>query len=230
LEKNRATNQRRITILSQNKIAGNHRISGNPTSHSNYSFRAMGGFSLFEMVLGIILTGIISGIVVVVINIGFRITERVQARKTVVLDGVTAINKFDRDIRYLSNDQALLLADIDQIQFQNTQGLTLDYFITGEGLYRRVVGFGDARLLAKNVDMNTSRFRYYDYNKSELTNLPLSATDRKKVWIIELLLDLTGGDQVVRYQADVFPENLKLVSEPGSTNGGLGGPPPPPGG
>ncbi|GEM_PF-353030 len=186
------------------------------------------GFSLIELIISISLTAILSGIVALVVNNSFRIVEQVQSRKTLVLDGVSSVNKFDRDLRYLSGNSALLVGDAAAMKFQNTMGNTVEYQLSNGGLYRRVLGQGNSRLLAKDINTAISGFKYYDRNKSELTDLPLSTQDREKVWSVELFLTLANSEQTIHYRASVFPENLKLTSPDAGQKGGLGPPPPPP--
>jgi len=168
------------------------------------------GFTLIELIIGVILLAIVSGISMLVVATGFQVVGDFQARKNIIIDGSNAITKFTRDYSHLTEKSKLLLADAKKIQFSNTQNQTLEYELTNGKLYRKVIGQPVSQIMATNVNVTTSAFHYFNNNNGELTTLPLSAVSREAVWMVELVLVLENGSESIRYIADVFPENLKL--------------------
>ncbi len=170
------------------------------------------GFTLVEMIIWIVLIAIVGGVTATVVATQFQAVEAVESRKSIVLDSSTSTRKFSRDMAHLPNDQSLLVAKINLIKFATNQGFTVQYELGNGQLYRQIIGQGGLQIMAKGVDVANSAFKYFDKNNNALTNFPLSANDRKKVWRVELVLTLVHGDNVILNKADVFPENLKVIA------------------
>jgi len=85
------------------------------------------GFILIITVIGIMLIGIVSSMVVVSVSASFKIVDEVQARKDIALDGSTSMNKFMREYCHLDSAQTIQIADVSKFRFSNSQGVTLDY-------------------------------------------------------------------------------------------------------
>ena len=167
------------------------------------------GFTLIETLVGILLMGIISGIVAVVVSTAFKVVNEVQAKKEIVMDGSAGAKKFTREYRHLSDPSSLLIADAKKIRFSNSQDDTLEYELTAGTFFRTIVG-QTAQRLTGSVDVGSSSFKYFEKNNSELTAVPLNATDRSTVWMVEFVLILNNGNESVRFMDQVFPENLKF--------------------
>ena len=180
-------------------------------SMDSVTFRASDnkGFTLIDTLVGILLMGIVSAIVAVVVSTAFKVVNEVQARKEIVLDGSAGAKKFAREYSHLSDSTSLLIADTKKIRFSNSKNKTLEYELTTGTFFRTIVG-QTAQRLTGSVDVGSSSFKYYEKNNTELTAVPLNATDRAKVWMVEFALILNNGNESVRFTDQVFPENLKL--------------------
>ena len=185
------------------------------------------GFTRIEAIISIMLIGILSGIVAMVLNASFKIVAGVQNRKTMLIDGSISINKFSREYGHVVDENSLQYANEKKIRFNIGQGITLEYELDNDKLYRKIVGQGQRQILTQSVIVASSVFKYFERNNMQLSNVPLSAQDQKKVWMVELILNLSGQEQTISFLADVFPENLKIVPATAGTDG-LGAPPPPP--
>ena len=185
------------------------------------------GFTMIEAIISIMLIGILSGIVAMVLNASFKIVAGVQNRKTMLIDGSISINKFSREYGHVVDENSLQYANEKKIRFNIGQGITLEYELDNDKLYRKIVGQGQRQILTQSVIVASSVFKYFERNNMQLSNVPLSAQDQKKVWMVELILNLSGQEQTISFLADVFPENLKIVPATAGTDG-LGAPPPPP--
>jgi prepilin-type N-terminal cleavage/methylation domain-containing protein len=170
------------------------------------------GFTLVEMIIWIVLIAIIGGVTATVVATQFQAVEAVESRKSIVIDGSTSTRKFSRDFAHLQDMQSLKVAKKRRIKFVTNQGFTVVYKIGGGTLSRKIIGQGQFQVLASRVKNNTSYFNYYDKLNNIFTSFPLSGNDRKKVWRVELVLTLVNGDEIILNKADVFPENLKIIS------------------
>lgn len=185
------------------------------------------GFTMVEAIIGIMLIGILSGIVAMVLNASFKIAAGIQNRKTMLIDGSISINKFSREYGHVVDENSLQYANEKKIRFNIGQGITLEYELDNDKLYRKIVGHGQRQILTQSVVVASSVFKYFERNNNQLTNVPLSADDQKKVWIVEFTLNLSGQEQTIAFLADVFPENLKIFPPASAGPEGLGALPPP---
>lgn len=186
------------------------------------------GFTMIEAIIGIFLIGILSSIMAMVLNTSFKIVAGVQNRKTMLMDGSISVNKFSREYDQVIDENSLQYADEKKIRFNIGQGVTLEYELDNDKLYRKIVGQGEKQVLTQSVVVASSVFKYFGSNNNQLANVPLSAVDRKNVWTVELTLIIINNDQTIAFLANVFPENLKIIPPASAGTIGLGAPPPPP--
>ena len=186
------------------------------------------GFTMIEAIIGIFLIGILSSIMAMVLNTSFKIVAGVQNRKTMLMDGSISVNKFSREYDQVIDENSLQYADEKKIRFNIGQGVTLEYELDNDKLYRKIVGQGQKQVLTQSVVVASSVFKYFGSNNNQLANVPLSAVDRKNVWTVELTLIIINNDQTIAFLANVFPENLKIIPPASAGTVGLGAPPPPP--
>ncbi len=186
------------------------------------------GFTMIEAIIGIFLIGILSTIMAMVLNTSFKIVAGVQNRKTMLMDGSISVNKFSREYDQVIDENSLQYADEKKIRFNIGQGVTLEYELDNDKLYRKIVGQGQKQVLTQSVVVASSMFKYFGSNNNQLASVPLSAVDRKNVWTVELNLIIINNDQTIAFLANVFPENLKIIPPESAGTVGLGAPPPPP--
>jgi hypothetical protein len=145
-----------------------------------------------------------------------------------LMDGSISVNKFSREYDQVIDENSLQYADEKKIRFNIGQGVTLEYELDNDKLYRKIVGQGQKQVLTQSVVVASSVFKYFGSNNNQLANVPLSAVDRKNVWTVELTLIIINNDQTIAFLANVFPENLKIIPPASAGTVGLGAPPPPP--
>ncbi len=168
------------------------------------------GFTLVEMLVGIILAGILIGIISVMVASTFRTMSEVSIRKKVVMDGAAAIALVQREVMTIRHSDSLLIADDDQLKFTNTWGHTIDYTITADSLHRSVDG-GTAQIVATPIASGSTTFHYYDSSNTELTSVPLDASNRAAVQLFEFRLNMTDRSSTIGFLARIFPENYRIV-------------------
>lgn len=169
------------------------------------------GFTLIEAIVAVILMGIISGLIATVIATTIDTLADVRDRARIVTSGASAIAFFEREVRMMGADTALLIADDDQLRFNDRWGNTIEYTISSGKLYRQIVGVGSAQVQATPIVTANCSFLYYKIDNSELSSIPLGSSDRQDTRLIELRLVLDDGQSGIPYLVRVFPENLKVV-------------------
>ncbi len=172
--------------------------------------RKRDGFTLIESVIAIMLMGIIGTIIAAVISTTFDTMADINIRKEAVQNGANAASFLSREVGMVGADTALVYANSDSIRFNDRWGQVISYGLSGAALYRRVDS-GTTRILAESVVVDSSSFHYYGVDNVELSSVPLSTTDRKKVRLIELQLQTDDAGQGVNFLIRVFPENLKVI-------------------
>lgn len=175
------------------------------------SFTFKRGFTLIELTVSMVLMTILVSAVASVVFAAFRGVENIQNQKEIVADGFFAVSNFAREFGQMTNAESLVMGSNTKIKFSHNLGETVVYELTGGKLYRKVDN-GSSRILANSVDVSASSFRYFQENNSELTNVPLSSSDRASVWMVEFLLKMDNSIKTIQFVRDVFPENLKLSS------------------
>jgi len=176
------------------------------------------GFTMIELIIGIIIYAIISMVIASVISNSLRFYADVRSRKDLNIDGQYSVFLFTREYSHLSESAGLLLADRKKIKFMTTQNNTVEYDLNTSLFTRKETVDGVIRTLAQDVDVTQSQFQYFENNHSELTSLPLSLTDRQKVWKVEFLITMANQTDTISYMANVYPENFRLSTEPCSEN------------
>jgi prepilin-type N-terminal cleavage/methylation domain-containing protein len=174
--------------------------------------RLASGFTLIELIIAIVLMGIVSGLLASIIAVNFSTMSEVSDRKKLVTRGMLAINLFERELAMLKDSTNLVIADDQQIQFNDKFGNTWDYSVSSTTLTRQEVGVGSAVALASPVINADTEFHYFDGDNNELTTLPLSSTNRKLVRLIKLILAMDDGETGIFLMSIVYPENLKIYN------------------
>ncbi|MFQ6677177.1 MAG: prepilin-type N-terminal cleavage/methylation domain-containing protein [Fidelibacterota bacterium] len=171
------------------------------------------GFTLVELIIGVIVYGIISTVVAVVISNSLRMYSDVRSRKNLNIDGQYSVFLFTRDYSHLSQETGLLFADNNKIRFKTNQGFTVEYALDSTLFTRKIISDGISNTLTDHVYVSASGFQYYERDHTELTSVPLSITEIQNVWTVELLINMANDTDTISYIADVYPENYKLATE-----------------
>ncbi len=176
------------------------------------NYKNSNGFTLIELIISMLLMAIVSGLLASIIAVNFKTMSDVSDRKKMVTRGMLAVNMFERELGMLKDSTNLVIADDQQLQFNDKYGNTWDYSVTLNTLTRQEVGVGSAMILAYPVINADTKFHYYDINNNELSALPLSSTNLKLVRLIKLNLVMDDGNTGIALLGTVYPENLKIYN------------------
>ena len=172
------------------------------------------GFTLIELIISMSLMVIISGILASIIAANFKILEEVSDRKKMVTRGLHAVNLFQREVGMITDSTNIVIADDQQLKFNDKYSNTWEYVVTASNFTRQEVGIGSAMTLATPVINGSTSFQYFDGDNAELTSTPLGATDLKLVRLIKLKLTMDDGVEGVSLLSIVYPENLNIYNKP----------------
>jgi len=179
---------------------------------------------MIELIIAVIVFAIVSTVLAVTIATSVRILGAAKNREQIALDGEVAVTQFVRDFKMLTSRTSVKIAKKAEIKFDMKRGKTFHYKLSNAQLQVEE-GTGFFRVLADSVNLDSSYFAYWDSNGTALTSFPLSKEKRKRIWRVQLTLDLQYNGQNIRFVGDVFPENLKFT-EPDTVinpcSGGVG--------
>jgi len=188
--------------------------SNRRNSSHQLRFKNSDGVTLIELIITLTLIAILSGVIGFMVASAFRTIDHAQRRKVISIDGTHAAEIFRRDMNVLKDANSLIFAGSQRIQFTTSTNQTIEYQIANGYLYRRFVGQGSAHVLAKSVNLGNSGFEYYDMTNSALNDVPLSVQDRQNVWMVNLFIQMVNINDVILFNATVFPKNHHINHNP----------------
>jgi len=165
---------------------------------------------MIELIIAVIVFAIVSTVLAVTIATSVRILGMAKNREQIALDGEVAVSQFVRDFKMLDDSTSIHEASDTQIKFDMKRGKTFHYRLVNSQLQVKE-GTGSFEVLADSVNLDSSRFAYWDSSGIALTTFPLSTADRRRIWRAQLSLDMQYNGQNIRFVGDVFPENLKFT-------------------
>jgi prepilin-type N-terminal cleavage/methylation domain-containing protein len=172
---------------------------------TNYNPKS-NGFTLFEIIIVIVIIGIISTIAAMIIMQGVRAYSDEQSRSDVHYQTRLAMERMAREIRMARQQSEIGTAVLGTIAgnptnsfiFTDITGATITYSLTGTTLNRTVGGIPS--LLA--YDVTPLEFRHYN-NVNALT------TSAASVWYIDITMTSTQGVESLQMRTRVHPRNFK---------------------
>jgi len=174
--------------------------------------RTNSGYTLIELIIAILLMGIVAGLLSSIIAVNFDTLAQVSERKKLVTRGMLAVNLFERELGMLIDSTNIVTADDQQFRFNDKYGNTWEYKVTSDEFTRQEITVGSALALASPVVNADTKFKYYSKSNTELTSVPLSATNRKLVRLVKLVLVMDDGNTGISLMSIVYPENMKIYN------------------
>jgi len=159
-----------------------------------------GGFTLIEFVIVILLTGIIAGILSILIREVFSTYSFIRVRGIVLSDNRLAMDRMTREIRQIKSADNIYTADSTEIRFYKMGDEFVEFYLSGSELKRRD---GSDDILANNVTLFD--LVYYDTGNVILDRPVL---DPSTIWRILIKITIKKGDETVKFQSQVHPRNL----------------------
>ena len=155
--------------------------------------RRESGFTLFEMIMVISLTGIIAGVIAVPLVEVTRRHQRSTTRAALVVEGQMALERILRELR---QETTVSLASASQIDF-GSESLRLNSgaleYSPDATTYHKLCGH-----------VSSFSFGYVDSSGSALTSFPLSSSDRAAIRRLILSLILTDQGETVQLRTGVY--------------------------
>jgi prepilin-type N-terminal cleavage/methylation domain-containing protein len=170
---------------------------------NNSSVKNDKGFTLIELIVTIILSGIVVIIITITFISGIRGLDAILSQRRLTQEGELGLAKFTREATLINT---VYTANATQFSFSTNQfpGVTIVYDITGSGLYRNA-GSGQ-KLMVANIDAGNSSFTYFDIGGG---TPPASIDDIHRIQLSLLMQNL---NQSMRFTADVFPVLTRFES------------------
>ncbi len=170
------------------------------------------GYTLFEMVAVIVLSGIIAGIVAPPFVEAAKGHNRLTVRNMLLNEGKIALERMVRELRDMETDDGdssvpdLARAETARIEFNDT-----GFRFSESSLERLSELDASWRDLSANVSELT--FTYYDGTGNILGGLPLNAESREEVRRIGISIALSKAGETVVLGSGVFLSIFKIHSD-----------------
>ena len=157
------------------------------------------GFTLIEFVIVILLTGIIAGILSILIREVFSTYSFIRVRGIALSDNRLAMDRMTREIRQIKSADNIYTADSTEIRFYKMGDEFVEFYLSGSELKRRD---GSDDILANNVTL----FDLVYYTGNVILDRPV--LDPSTIWRILIKITIKKGDETVKFQSQVHPRNL----------------------
>jgi len=156
------------------------------------------GFTLIELIVTITVIGIIAGLMAIYLTTGAGVFNKVQSRKSLVINASLSLKKFTREA---SSTWRIISSTSKNLQFTTTMDtlMIISYEINTDNTLTRKLGSGNKELIARNIDYNDSYFYYFDVNDN-------IGTPIRRIRISLLFI---SNDESSRYTVDVAPETIR---------------------
>ncbi len=176
--------------------------------------------TLIELVIVIVLVGILAGGVSLYFTSAIDTWRFISFRSEIVSQARASLLQMTRKIRQIKqpsqSQETIEAADLGSFQFirlhESGSDERIRYRSSGEDIFYDLDSNVDGSFEGSYVLMDgvsNFGFSYYDDAGAQLSSLPLSQTDRGKIYRIEVSFDITEGDQSKSLDISIFPRNLK---------------------
>ena len=159
----------------------------------NYCKKTLSGFTLIELVIVIVLTGIIGAIATKMLAQGLNAYLTSKNVADADWQGRLALERMTRDIRAVRSPTDIALATSSQFTFTDSNGSSVAYTLSGSNLMR------NSQALANGI--STLTFQYYDE-----TGVITAITTA--IRYISITLNVTQGNSNMSFTTSVYPRNL----------------------
>ena len=165
------------------------------------------GFTLVEFIIVIVITGIIAGILSILIGEVTKTYTFIRVRGTALSDNRLAMNRMVREIRQVASITSIYSATPERFQFGNVNGEDITFEKVAGSLKR------NSDELADSVE--SLQFEYRDINNVLLTNVTIVVNnpatpeaEETNIWRITINLTIKRANETVKFQDQVHPRNL----------------------
>ena len=165
------------------------------------------GFTLVEFIIVIVITGIIAGILAILIGEVTKTYTFIRVRGTGLSDSRLAIDRMVREIRQVAGITSIYSATPESLRFGNVNSEDITLEKAGASLLR------NSDELADSVE--SLKFEYRDRDNVVLTDtnivvndLSTPAEEETNIWRILITLTIKRANERVKFQDQVHPRNL----------------------
>jgi len=162
------------------------------------------GFTLIEIVVVCVLIGIIAAVIIPPLHQGVQSFAVTETRGDLTSQARQAATRMIRELRNIQkeadNTPNISTANVASITFVDVLDNTITFSLSGSTVQR------NSNPLVEQV--SSLQFRYFDANNTELTSLPLDATNRNNVRRIMVTLTLAEGSLTVSVTEQAYLREL----------------------
>ncbi len=155
-------------------------------------------FTIIELIMVIVITGIISGITAMLMLEVMKVYSFVTVREVILSDGELAMGRMSREIRQIEDAESIYTADAQEIDFEDAYLERIKFWLDSNTIKR------NSDVLVSS-DLTTLQFQYRDKDNNLLSTPVGTMSDIKR---IQINLTLKNGDEEIALQSQVYPRNL----------------------
>jgi len=184
-----------------------------PSSVSRHRFvRGIEGFSLMEIVVVCVLIGIIAAVIIPPLHQGVQSFAVTETRGDLTSQARQAATRMIRELRNIQkegdNTPNISSANATSITFADVLDNTITFCLWASGSCSPTGNTVQRNSNPLVEQVSGLQFRYFDANNSELTSLPLDATNRNNVRRIMVTLTLAEGSLTVSVTEQAYLREL----------------------
>ncbi|HAK60951.1 MAG TPA: hypothetical protein DCO77_11300 [Nitrospiraceae bacterium] len=168
------------------------------TPHSVLRIQHSNGFTLFEVIITIVIVSILAGIAGILISQGVRAFSDEQARSDVYQQARLGMERMAREIRVIRSRTDITTMANTNLRFTDVAGTTVGFNWASPTL-QRWNGIGND-VLASNI----TAFTFAYYQQDGVTAAAAPAT----LWLVEITLTATQGSETLQLRSRVHPRNF----------------------
>ncbi len=164
------------------------------------------GYTLIELIMVIVMIGVLAGVSSFFLAKAIDIWQMEKSWEENVTEGRVAMDWLVREIREIKGAAYITIADAADLEFTNSNDVVIRFRKSGSTILRNSDTLTDAP--------TALLFEYFNQSNTELTSVPLSATDRANVWSIKVTLTVPTASPKGTVNNDlvsvVFPRSIHL--------------------
>jgi len=164
----------------------------------------MGGFTLIELVITMVLIGIVAFIVADAMTTGFKAYFVTDFRKEALDQARIALERMTREIRNVRSLADIGTANATQFCFVNTDGTRVSFLFSGTSIVRDEPAACPSAAVTPILSNNTTGSFAYLQTDGSTDPAPPSANTRR----IRITMMSTISGENVTLQSEVWPRNL----------------------
>lgn len=162
------------------------------------------GFSLIELVIGIVVVGIIAGVTVPLFSEVIKSWVLSVQLNDMCESARVAMDRMDREIRQINSVTGVLTANSANFQFVDANSNTITFNLSSGHLIRAVGG--SSNQLADNV--TSLAFTYYN-SAGAVIATPVVSPSNTNIKRIVIDLTFTNGATQLNFESGVSPRRLQ---------------------